>query len=279
MPTDWRVDPFTDNDQSVLISDEAHTVPGSSPYYVALDEIPRQDTPSSILVKDTSSTTTATPSADAWVYEGSPSTNYGSQAYGQIGRDSAPSSYRHRFLLTFNIASLPSNADSCKLRVYQNAIGSSGYPLSTPVGVHQVTGTWSGGSVTWATQPAYNAVAAGTANITNSGLYDIDITALYNAWKAGSITNYGVILIHGNENGGSDSIRQFASVEDSTSSHRPCLCVVSNGASYTEVARQVTPGAGQFAVNYERGYLRFNSAQAGTNILVDYYGRGTPIRA
>ena len=48
--SDIRRDPFTEEDQSVLVSDEEYTVPAASPFYVQLDEVPRLDDPSSVVV-------------------------------------------------------------------------------------------------------------------------------------------------------------------------------------------------------------------------------------
>lgn len=45
-----RRDPFTGEDQSSLISSEAFTVPASTPFYVRLAEIPRQDDPLSVTI-------------------------------------------------------------------------------------------------------------------------------------------------------------------------------------------------------------------------------------
>jgi len=46
---DIRKDPFTEEDQSSLVSDEEYTVPAASPFYVQLDEVPRLDDPSSVV--------------------------------------------------------------------------------------------------------------------------------------------------------------------------------------------------------------------------------------
>jgi hypothetical protein len=47
---DIRRDPFTEEDQSALVSDEEYTIPAASPFYVQLDEVPRLDDPSSVVV-------------------------------------------------------------------------------------------------------------------------------------------------------------------------------------------------------------------------------------
>jgi hypothetical protein len=50
------------------------------------------------------------------------------------------------------------------------------------------------------------------------------------------------------------------------------------GTPLTEVGREVEPGPGEFAVNYLRGYVRFNAAEAGKSLDYQYYGKGTPKR-
>ncbi len=43
---DIRFDPFTESDDSVAITGESHVIPGASPYYIQLNEVPKEDTPS-----------------------------------------------------------------------------------------------------------------------------------------------------------------------------------------------------------------------------------------
>ena len=47
-PSDCRFDPFTETYSAVSITDEDQAVPGASPYQIRLDEVPREDSPSSM---------------------------------------------------------------------------------------------------------------------------------------------------------------------------------------------------------------------------------------
>ena len=49
---DYRFDPFTEADQAIDISSEEKAVPSNTPYYVNLEEVPRQDSPSLITAYD-----------------------------------------------------------------------------------------------------------------------------------------------------------------------------------------------------------------------------------
>jgi phage-related tail fiber protein len=49
---DYRFDPFTEEDQAVDVTAEGVDVPANTPYYITLEEVPRQDTPSSVVVYD-----------------------------------------------------------------------------------------------------------------------------------------------------------------------------------------------------------------------------------
>ena len=70
----YRYDEFADTDNSVLLTGEAITVPASSPYYVPLLEIPREELPSTVLVRTAGSSSTVTPDQDCSVDEQNPST-------------------------------------------------------------------------------------------------------------------------------------------------------------------------------------------------------------
>jgi len=48
---DYRYDPFTDTSEAIIITDETHIIPSSTPYVVRLSEVPMKETPSSISLK------------------------------------------------------------------------------------------------------------------------------------------------------------------------------------------------------------------------------------
>ena len=49
---DYRFDPFTEEDQAIDIAAEGVDVPANTPYYITLEEVPRQDSPTSVVVYD-----------------------------------------------------------------------------------------------------------------------------------------------------------------------------------------------------------------------------------
>ena len=49
---DYRFDPFTEEDQSISISNEEKRVPDNSPFYIDCEEVPKQDSPSTVTAYD-----------------------------------------------------------------------------------------------------------------------------------------------------------------------------------------------------------------------------------
>jgi hypothetical protein len=79
MSVDYRYDPFTNSAQSVQITNELQVVPSNSPYTIRLVEVPKKDTPSSIVLKirdtlaaaiTTTGATTCTVAHGAWFANG-----------------------------------------------------------------------------------------------------------------------------------------------------------------------------------------------------------------
>lgn len=270
----YRYDEFLQLSLAQLIANEAITVPAASPFYVPLREVPRQDSPSTVLIRNAASTATINPDQDCYVWQLNPGTNY-NDSYLQVGKDSANNVYRS--FIRFDIAALPTNPSAVKLRVYgqrnQDGVG------STSVSVHQVTSSWTETGPTYTSQPTYNTTpfSAMAWSETNpkgngAGYQECDITALYNAWKAGN--NYGLML-KGDESLSNNWVIGLSRTNVQT----PQLVVVSAGAYFTEVGSTVDPVAGEFACHYGTGRLRFHSSAAGASLLVDYRGIGSPVDA
>lgn len=275
MPVDYRRDPFDDSDQSVLISDEAQTVPASSPYYVWLDEIPREDDPSSLSVQEVAASTDIQPDAagkDAYIYEDIPGTNYNSGILA-VGREGGPTYGRYRSLVQFDLTSLGASVESALVRLYREAGASD---TEQQIGVHRITSAWTETGVTYGTAPTYDVVAEDVVGVTTAGYYEWDITDLVNAWLDATFVNHGVMFVHADESS-TDTSRNFTSSDGA--SNRPMLRATLTGQTFTLVARTATPGPGEVAVSYPRGALKFNAADANTDVLVTYYGTGSPIRA
>lgn len=281
MPANYRRDPFTDADQAVAIVGERHTVPAASPFYVWLSELPREDDPASVVVREAPTVTDLQPDGtdgkDAYVYEDFPSTVYDSGIL-VVGRGGSPATGRYRTLLWFDLSGLTGSVTSAKLRLYlEDTTGSGGFPNAEDIALYRVTSTWSEASVTWGTAPTYDVVAVDVVAVYAAGWYEWDVTALVQGWLDTTWPNYGVLLANADESD-TDNTRNFTS-SDGSADYRPTLSVATSGATLTLVARTATPGPDQVAVSYERGALRLHEDRAGDDIEVDYYGTGSPVRA
>lgn len=274
-PINHRFDEFLQASLAQLILAEAIKVPAASPYYVPLREVPREQSPSTVLVRNAASSSSNNPDQDCSVFQSTNSNDNGTQLY--FGREFAVNGGGlFRAFIRFNIAALPSSPSSVKLRVY---VVSSYQETSVPVSVHQVTSSWTETGPTWSSQPTYNTSPASAFAATPagpksppSGWYECDITSLYNTWKAG--TNNGLMLktdesVYGN----------LLQINSRSGSQPPQLVIVSAGNVYTEVGTFVAPGPGEYACHYGTGRLRFHSSAAGLDLLVDYRGIGSSVDA
>ena len=278
-----RVNPWTGVDEAIRIIGEAHTVPSGSSFRagrpendIKLAEVPRLDAESSIRVYQSGSPITQNLSEVTYVYEGNPTTNYGFSSFVQTGRDGVGLHYRYRALMAVStLSGLPSVVDRVTLRTYlNNTSGSGGYPGERTIGVHALQAGFVESGVTWSNQPAHNLVAAASFKTTVAGWYDSIITSIYQQWIS-SGNNYGLLLKDGNDPD-TDNIRQFSS---ENGANVPRLIIDEPGDTFVEVAANITPGPGQVSVNYDLGLLRFNNADIGKAILVDYWGRGSLVWA
>lgn len=273
----YRFDEFKQSSLATLISGEAIKVPAASPYYVPLREIPRQDIPSTVLVRTAAASSVANPDQDCMVDQSNPTTNdNGLRMYSGRGFQNA-GGYLWRTFARFNIASLPSSPSSVKLRLY---VANTYSEQAVAFSIHQVTSSWTETGPTWNSQPTYNTSPASALSVTPlgpksppSGWYECDITNLYNTWKAG--TNYG-LLVKADESAYGNRVE----FDSRSGPNPPQLVVVSAGNTYAELGSPyVDPGPGEFAIHYGTGRLAFHSSAAGLDLLVDYRGTGSPVDA
>lgn len=275
----YRYDEFRDILQPVLIQ-ETIKVPATAPYYVPLMELPLEAVPSSVLVRDSSATSTVNPDQDCSVIQQTGLNDDGANVL--VGRTSVSSGgWLYRTFMRFNIAALPSSPSKVLLRLYM--AGLTGDSPTQTVGIYQVTSSWTETGPTWASQPTFNTTPYGAIAIAPptdgkfgagegySGWVECDITALYNAWKAG--TNNGLMLR------ADESVYSYCAFNGSEAGVAPQLVVISSGALYTQVGQTVTPGTKEFACAYTTGRLRFAAAAAGLTLNVDYQGLGSPVDA
>ncbi len=94
-------------------------------------------------------------------------------------------------LIYFDVSGAPASPVSAKLYLYTIDYNDS----STPCGMYldSITSSWDQATVRWPTRPLYSNVSTIPAS-TKGQWYVIDITGLYNNWKASPSTNYGILL-------------------------------------------------------------------------------------
>lgn len=94
-------------------------------------------------------------------------------------------------LLRFDISTLPANATSAIIELSPFGRGDQSTPV--PMTLHRVTAPWDE-SVGWFSRPVATAVVAALPAPQPGTPYQIDVTALYNDWKNGTVPNHGIEL-------------------------------------------------------------------------------------
>jgi hypothetical protein len=150
----------------------------------------------------TTTTVTISPSSDAWIDQGSSSSNKGSDS---ILKVMSKSNNNLRALLQFNIPTSPQGCviQSATLRLYA-ASWKNGRTLQAL----QVKVAWAEHSVTLNNQPSAIGSAATTSS--GSGWRQWNVSAMVQAMQASSL-NYGFLIRDANEN--NDAEQQFHSRE------------------------------------------------------------------
>jgi len=149
-------------------------------------------------------------SHDARVLQSSAGTNYGTDTTAVLGSTNATNNGDSYFFVKFDLSTITIPiADSAMIRLRADSSafnGAAGNPME--VGVFQVTGAdWDESTITWTNQPAIGAVFEDWEIARGDSISDdfieedsaepyifLDVTTLYNQWKAGSQSNYGVCI-------------------------------------------------------------------------------------
>lgn len=151
-----------------------------------------------------STTITIQPGAegkDSYIFAMVPGNN-GNATYLDAGGDAGMPPPARAFI-EFDLSPIPAGAsiESATLSLYYYSwFGPS--DESETISLHKATSSWDEGTITWALQPSFDAGATTSTVVGNSGAYgwySWSITSLVNGWKAGSITNYGLVLKDSNE--------------------------------------------------------------------------------
>ena len=127
-------------------------------------------------------------SADAYVYDGATTTNYGSVTGLQIKKSSA--GYNRQALLTFDISTL-SSLTSAKLRLYTSLNTADSVQVAA-----YAAGSFNEGTVTYASKPATTGSVLGTAVVSNApaGWTEIDLTSYVKQAVAAGKTSITISL-------------------------------------------------------------------------------------
>jgi hypothetical protein len=139
----------------------------------------------------------------------------------------------YRSLLQFSLISAPTNAISATLRLYDIS-ANSGTPVS--MYLDRITSSWDWTTqlisplspdnerLWWVNRPSFIQISTSPLSAPTVGnYYDINITDLYNQWRSGAVSNYGVQLRPTSTH---NEFNVFASSENATAAWRPQLIVV-----------------------------------------------------
>lgn len=148
---------------------------------------------------------------DTYVSQLYPTTNYGSAAYMRVY---GTAGMRNRSLVQFDLSAIPaySRIESAKLRLYQENPASG----LVDIGAHGIEASWTEGTVTWNTQPSYEAGPVDITTVTpDPGWAEWDVKKLVQRWVNGTFDNNGIALIRLNELEGVKPLKTFTTKEGS----------------------------------------------------------------
>jgi hypothetical protein len=152
---------------------------------------------------------TLTATADAWIDQGSSTSNKGSDS---ILKVMSKSGGNLRALLRFNLPTMP---EGCSVETATLRINAKSAAGGRTIEALQLTGSWTEGAVTWANQPQ----TTGTAVTTSSGTGYLEWSVAGMVQAMYTSANNGFLIRDAAEN--QDAEQQFHSREEST--NRPQL--------------------------------------------------------
>lgn len=148
-------------------------------------------------------TTTINLTDGTFVYQGYPTQAYGQgESFYRVGT-ATQSTLRARSLINVPLGAIPAGAiiNSAKLRLYagNSSISPAASSLTITFYARRITSAWTN-SATWNNQPS--AVTTGQGSVTGSGwnntLYELNVTAIVQAWINGMANHGGLMLIQDN---------------------------------------------------------------------------------
>lgn len=162
-------------------------------------------------------------SADAMLLQAAGHQNMGGEVYMETYPRTP--SYSKRFVIKFDLSSIPSNATITSANLI--LAGAVSYGQTRTIAAHAVTQSWQENTVNWDnTGTAYQTTASATHSLSHptSTTGTWDLTADVQAFINGTSTNNGWLFKDNNEDA-SEAFWRFTTKEGSTESHRPKLVV------------------------------------------------------
>ncbi|MGO4375372.1 DNRLRE domain-containing protein, partial [Paenibacillus sp. MCAF20] len=133
--------------------------------------------------------TTLTPAADAFIYDGSSVTNYGSASYLLVKDDAA--GYKRRSYLKFNLSGI-STVSSAKLRLYGNNTTDANTVYVKTYGT--TTNSWTETGINWNNAPAITTSYLSSIPINSTpAYYEFDVTSFVQAQLANGTVSLVVL--------------------------------------------------------------------------------------
>lgn len=221
-------------------------------------------------------------SHDAKVLQTSAGSNYGTDTTAVIGSNNTTNNGVSYFYVKFDLSTINIPiADKAHIRLRVDSAGFTGSVGGFDVGVYEVTGAdWDESTITWTNKPAIAAVSntwdiANGDQITDDFIEEdaaepyvfLDITTMYNAWKAGG-NNYGVAIRYttgGAEHASAVRTMTVATSEHATTAFRPTIIV--SGVS-SNVGKIYKASAATFTGIYGRfGFATLTKTSGQTGVL------------
>ena len=172
---------------------------------------------------------------DSYVYQGSPTSNYGTEETLRIGQDNGGNVYET--YLKWSMASLPAPELILKAELIINQRVATG--SATTINVQRVTSAdWAEGTITYNNKPTATDdidVKFGMVKSYTSALWShtLNITQLVRQWKSGNINNYGIYLFGSS---GADTHFNIDSSETTQGNqYKPVLRIYTTNASDSKV--------------------------------------------
>ena len=180
-------------------------------------------------VSANAATYTVTANRDAMLVQLDAGTNYGTVSEPLL-KTNGSGGDQHRPIYGFTMPSIPAGEVITSASVRLWVTQSNGNLAS----IHRITDTWAEGTVTWTNTAAdYNATAEATFTPTPSGAYvTVTITSLVQGWRAGTITNNGIMIL-----GANNMDAKFTAREWSTSTQRPQLVITTAVSPVLTIAK------------------------------------------